>query len=200
MSRVLISVVAAALVLVACATPQQAPVYEINPDPTAGFERGAPAEMRAIAWMAGEWDVESEFHSLVPGEDRWYSTGIQRVRYAPVYEGAFLNTAFQVSWPNGSSWRWTLLVSYDRFQGVYRFAVWDDQWALLDIYEGRLDGDVIEASNEESGTWGPGGPSGEMIPARFRITRQGEGFRFEWLGRATNGAWNPLIRFTHRRP
>jgi hypothetical protein len=38
------------------------------------------------------------------------------------------------------------------------------------------------------------------MPARFRITRTGDGFRFEWLGRATNGAWNPLIRFTHTRP
>jgi hypothetical protein len=199
MFRALACAALAALVpLAACATQPAAPSYEINPNPTAGFEPGAPPQMRAIAWMQGEWDVRSEFHSLTPGDDSWTATGVQRVTYAAIFDGSFLSASYTVRWPSGSYWSWSVLASYDRFQNVYRLAVWDDQWALLDIYEADLSGDVIEASNEESRTWGPGGPNGEMIPARFRITREAEGFRFEWLGRATNGEWNPLIRFTHR--
>ena len=200
--KVRLGVIARVLLLAlafSSAARAEEPIVDINPDPLGGFEPGAPAEMEALAWMAGEWEVESSFRSLGQSTE-WFPTGRRKVRYESVYGGAFLTAAHDVAWADGSRWAWTLLISYDRFQQLYRLAVWDDQWALLDIYEGRFEEDSLAATNEETGTFGPGGPQGEMTPAYLAIQRdEDDAFRFEWLARDRRGELLPLIRLTHHR-
>ena len=57
--------------------------------------------------------------------------------------------------------------SYDQYRDVYRLAVLDDTFGVMDIYEGRLDDNALIVTNLKAGTFFPTQDGRELA---FRLT------------------------------
>ena len=89
--------------------------------------------------------------------------------------------------------------SYDQYRNIYRIATTDDTWGLMDIYEGRVEDGVLEATNITSGTYFPTENGGKMH-IRLTIPAQGD-TRVMAVDYSLDegGSWRPLYRVTYER-
>ena len=89
--------------------------------------------------------------------------------------------------------------SYDQYRNVYRLAATDDTWGVMDIYEGRVENGVLQATNLRSGTYFPTADGGKMH-VRLTIPTKGDRRVMEVDHSLDEGeSWRPLYRVTYER-
>lgn len=159
-------------------------------DYSPGFKAGAPEPMQPLAFLEGAWDVTLYFPQETDAtkDAQWAYWDSTSSIITSSYGGALLHEqtpGFPIS-PNAvgadglTNWSYQSWYSYDRFQNQYRIAIIDNVMGLLDIYEGKLEHNTLEASNLETQTYNQQGPPGtrqknritlsEMSPDRFVLT------------------------------
>ncbi len=160
-------------------------------------ETGAPMQMEQIVFLQGEWETRASFINPRNFEDSWTLTAPQSASCHAILSGAFIQCEMDTLFPQGFSWRTVSIFSFDRYQDTHRVAFMDDQWALFDVYEGRIQDGILKADNRNTKTFGPGGLNGEFIPAGFELATGDtlDEFSFSWMsdfGGATY--WRPVIK------
>lgn len=165
-------------------------------------ETGVPAEFLQLGILHGEWETRASFINPNDFEGGWATTSTQSAECVPILGGTFIQCEMNTLFPQGFTWRTSAIYSFDRYQSIHRIAFMDDQWALLDVYEGRLQNNILKADNKNSKTFGPGGLGGEFIPAGFELSLgdNQDYFTFSWMsdfGGATY--WRPVIKIEFMR-
>jgi len=156
---------------------------------------GATAPATGIArlsYMVGSWDVVSLDSN---GKVLYRSTST----IAPILDGRALEETTSAVW-RGSEWQVLIVHSYDPFQDTYRSAVLDSDVGLLDIYEGRFDGETLHLSDLGGGTYSQGA-DGVRFFFRFATVRVSDD-RFVIRGEhsADDGhTWVPSGRYEYTR-
>lgn len=151
-----------ALVVALLASP--ATLAQSAPPQPAQAVYGAPAELKRIAPMVGDWNVSTEL-ATAPGQPAAKLKTTSRI--LPILGGAHLQETISVPLLNGSSVAMIGLWSYDRFRKTYRMAYLDERDALFDVKEGNWEGDRLVLTNVKSGTTLPMG--GKQAHSRIVI-------------------------------
>ena len=88
--------------------------------------------------------------------------------------------------------------TFDQYRNVYRLAVVDDTWGIMDIYEGKLDDGIIEMSNIRAGTSFPI-QNGELF-FRLQIPVTGDTRVMDIdLSSDKGKTWQPFFKTTYKR-
>ncbi len=108
-----------------------------------------PAEaMGKLSGMLGEWILTSE---VMTEEGEWAPTATDRVSVTASLNN-LLFTEHHKERMNGEGFVVETDFTFDQIRSVYRAAVVDDTWGLMDIYEGELEGETLVLTNMRAGT------------------------------------------------
>lgn len=115
--------------------------------PEAEFAPGRPAALAALSFLPGEWQVRGRERGE-PGEAWRELRGECSVR--EVLGGVGLEETCRLEGEPGAT---LALWSFDRLQQCFRAAWLDDVAGLVDVYEGRFDGEELRLDNLASNTF-----------------------------------------------
>lgn len=123
--------------------------------------------LQPFAYMPGQWDVVSYGYDE---SGAWRQGNPTRSVIVPMLEGRFLEESIVIDTPSRVM-RLRIVRSFDSFQKCYRISICDAEFGMLDVYEGRLEGGVLTASDQHTGTHFrlPGGKH-----YMFTLIQQGE--------------------------
>ncbi|RMB08536.1 uncharacterized protein DUF1579 [Eilatimonas milleporae] len=120
-------------------------------------------KMAAFAAMAGTWTTRSRF---TPDKGlTWQEGPPETVDVSLRQRGLALYERPRT--PDGPGFHVESHLTWDQYRNVYRLAAIDDNWGLMDIYEGMLDGNRLILTNLKSGTGFPTEDGGML---NFRLT------------------------------
>lgn len=169
-------------------TPVAPPTVDPYPTP-------AP-ELAPFARLAGSWELELD--QLRHRSNEWRRLAVEVSAVGAELRDRFVRQSFVVTYPGiPRPVRTDFVYSWDRFQHLYRVAACDDWAGLLDVFEGKLDGDLFVIDNTRSKTYF----GAERLATRLTLRFAGED-RLELDVEASSddgGSWAPLYRGTLRR-
>lgn len=162
--------------------------------------RGATEQMKELAWMVGEWDVE--FHKVAPDGSMTLAEETQS-HITSELDGCILRESMQLNMgASGSQIKMLSLRSFDQFRGVYRFVWLENMMGLSDVLEGRKDDSgAITTTNLRSGTGLPNMPGGQMLHARVSLAKTDDDeFTVSYESSDDGGlSWEPSGRIDYKR-
>lgn len=128
----------AALAVLTLAAPAMADHHEAGE--AAGMPpMGPPAEMKALAYMVGEWDVAMSY-TMAPGGDWIESTG--STTYMEVLDGGAIHATFKGEMM-GKPMTGHQIFTYDREEKRYE-SIWVDSMSCRTSHTaGQIDGDTL---------------------------------------------------------
>lgn len=107
---------------------------------------GKPAEMDALAFMHGEWNVAMEF-KMTPDATEWMTTS-GTVKVTPMLNGCVNHTEFSAMLM-GMPFNGFDNTTYNREYGRYE-SVWvDDMSAKMSVMRGNFEGDKLVMTGED---------------------------------------------------
>src|SRR5262245_51535122 len=112
-------------------------------------ETGAPAQIRRLHSLIGEWDVRFESRG---GPDKPFTAHQITSSITSLLSGAFLQEQLAIPASSGRLVELIGILGYDRYREQYRFAWLDDSYAIFDVHEGNWDGDALVVNNLRSAT------------------------------------------------
>ncbi|WP_417460852.1 DUF1579 family protein [Kordiimonas sp.] len=121
------------------------------------------AMMQKLAPLAGEWSMVNEYSP--DGGKTWSKAPAAVVSVEFRLKGMLL--AEKPDDLDTPGFKLETDLSYDQYRDVYRKAVVDDTWGIMDVYEGTLEGDKLVMTNLKSGTTFP---MGNGVERAFRLT------------------------------
>lgn len=161
-----------------------------------GLIFGGPAYAQSVenlAFLQGVWTSETEFQTDA-GE--WGPVVSNVATGQPVLGGTMFELDTVVPFP-GASFLMRMTFAYDRFNSVYRVAVFDDINGYVDIYSGaRSEDGTIVFDNLASGTAFPDGTGG-FVFGRLKLVPGVGTFRIDAdISTSTDRTWRPYLRMT----
>ncbi len=136
--------------------------------PLAAQERPKVSEkpygmMQKLAPLAGEWSMVNEYSP--DGGKTWSKAPPATVTVEYRLKGMLLSEMPEDLDTPGFKLETDL--TFDQYRDVYRKAVVDDTWGIMDVYEGTFEGDKLVMTNLKSGTTFP---MGNGVQRAFRLT------------------------------
>jgi hypothetical protein len=165
------------------------------PAPAETQDPGAVARSRMaeLAVLAGDFRSTTEFSP--DGGSTWESGAPRVVRVEFVHGGMVLRERTVEG--SGEGFDMLQLLTFDQYRNVFRKAAIDDTWGLMDVYEGRIDGDTLVLDNLRSGTTFPTEDGERYFRLRLEL-RSGE--RWMRIDASEDGgrSWRPAFRVRYR--
>ena len=170
----------------------------INPLRAEGIPESAkaPAEaMAKLSGMLGEWMLTSE---VMTEEGDWATTATDRVSITAGLNNLLFAEHLQERLDGGGFVIETDF-TFDQIRKVYRAAVVDDTWGLMDIYEGELEGETLVMTNMRAGTDFEL-QDGRRMNFRLSIPVAGDN-RVVMIDQSVDSGetWAPFYRLTYKR-
>jgi len=121
-------------------------------------------QMAKLNVLIGTWLVERQKSDN--GGKSWTFYSAATVQVKPRMKGLLLEEF--VLQAKNSSFNMGTYISYDQYQKVFRQAAVEDYWGLMDISEGKVEGDTLILINTESKTYYPMG-EGRLRALKVRV-------------------------------
>lgn len=151
------------------------------------------SKMELLEPLVGRWEVDRE--QTLDGGESWRTIPAMLVDVRYRNKGLLLEeTSVDVDDP---SFHVLSFVTFDQFQDVFRQAVAEDHWGMMDISEGELTDGLLVVDNLESQTFYPMGESGLRA---LRISHQiSSPERVVYIDESYDQgtSWSPLFRFNY---
>lgn len=112
-------------------------------------ENGAPAQIRRLYAMIGEWNVQFDSR---PGPNEAFKSYQISSSITPLLNGAFIQERLSIPTSSREYVNLVGILGYDRYREIYRFAWLDDKYAIFDVHEGNWNGDALVVDNLRSAT------------------------------------------------
>ncbi|MBI1392701.1 MAG: DUF1579 domain-containing protein [Alphaproteobacteria bacterium] len=168
----------------------------------ADFPEGMPETARApfaavaqLDGMLGAWRVTSE---MAGPEGEWTNRTVYRQSFANGLRGLVLSEVHEATL-EGDGFALKTDFSFDQYKNVYRLAVLDDTFGLMDIYEGNIEEGVLIVTNLRADTSFPLG-DGRKMNFRLRIPVAGNR-REMFVDQSVDGGetWAKFYRVVYER-
>lgn len=153
------------------------------------------AALQALSPLLGEWRV-TLYRLGEAGE--WVEESADDVFFEPSLNGLLL-TERMLQRISGEGFELKTDYMFDQYRDVYRLAVADDTFGLMDIYEGQLEDGALIVTNLKSGT---GFPLDAETMMNFRLTIPvASGNRQMTIDQSTDAGatWRPFYRADYAR-
>jgi hypothetical protein len=176
-----VAALAVLLLPLAAAAPAQE-VPEVSREPL--------ARMQQLSMLAGKWRMT--VFVTEDGGETWQATPPQDVELEFVHKGMMLEEVPGDLDSPGFHMR--TYITYDQYRNVYRKAALDDVWGILDLYQGRIEGDRLVVDNLEAGTFFP---LGDDRWRGFRLTIELKpDRRWMWIDKTDDDGrtWQPAFK------
>lgn len=153
-----------------------------------------------LHFMVGKWDIQA--HQM--GENgEWVTSPLPRhTTIETCFDGAFLQEQEVQMLVEGTTVRFFIMWSYDKYRDVYRMVACDDQDGLLDVLEGNYtEGtDTIVVSNINT-TTSVQDVEGNPIRLQLASTKTHNNEFIDVMSQSfDNGeSWIPVYRAVHTR-
>ena len=121
------------------------------------------AAMQKLAPMTGVWSAHTEYSA--DNGANWQTMARADVEFS--YQLKNLVLAEAPDDHQSSGFQTATFFSYDQYRKIYRIAVMDDTWGIMDIYEGDIENDKLVVTNLRSKTFFP---IDEKTSRAFRLT------------------------------
>jgi hypothetical protein len=142
----------------------------------------------AIDYIDGRWDVVATFFE----NGQWGAPNAPaRAVSERVLGGAFIRLNMPIAFP-GQTFQFEMTFSYDRFNNTYRIVALDDVNAYMDVYSGPMKGDILTATNENTGTAFSDG-NGGFVFGKIEIQETKNGFQLRAY--TSSGAEEPYSSY-----
>lgn len=151
--------------------------------------------MQRLTPLAGAWDM-TVFTTSDDGAT-WNPGPGQVVNLQFAHKGFMLEEIPKAL--DGPGFHMRSYLTYDQYRKVYRKAALDDVWGILDLYEGKLEGDRLVLTNLESGTFFP---VADGKWRGFRLTLElKEDNRWIWIDKTDDegASWQPAFKIEYKR-
>ena len=151
----------------------------------------APLRMMAkLESFVGVWDATLEMTS--DGGETWTAGPTKRLKAAFRLNGLALADTPLETVDGGFSIEHH--ITYDQYRDVYRAVALDDTWGVMDVYEGRLEGDRLVLDNLRAETFFPSG-NGDLLAYRLTFTIGADERSLFVDSSADRGeSWSPAFR------
>lgn len=151
--------------------------------------------MQKLAPLAGEWSMVNEYSP--DGGKTWTKLPVAMVSVDFRLKGLLL--AEKPEDLDTPGFKLETDLTYDQYRNVYRKAVIDDTWGIMDVYEGTMEGDKLVMTNLKSGTTFP---MGEGVERAFRLTIEiAQPKRLMIIDASDDGGktWMPAYKLTYSK-
>lgn len=153
------------------------------------------AMMDKLAVLEGNWTMVTEITE--DGGQTWQAMPASTVTLTRRHKGMILaEIPTDITKPG---FHMETYIAYDQYRNQYRKAAIDDVWGIMDIYEGKPDGDVIIFNNLKSGTTFP---IENGVWRHFRLTMEIKSpRRVLYVEKSDNDgeSWEPAFRSTYTK-
>lgn len=154
------------------------------------------AELNKLEGILGAWNAST----FIMEENGWRRLSEAEVVIERSLKGLLIVEHETGRAEDGEFPAMKLDISFDQYRDVYRLAVMDDQWGLMDIYEGELAGDALTATNLRADTGFPLG-DGRTMYFKLVIPTKGDE-RVMMIDTSLDGGetWQDFYKVIYTRP
>ncbi len=119
------------------------------------FSSKASALPTGLEYILGEWTTETQFFD----DGNWSEPIADEADSNTHLNNSYIKMNLNVPFP-GATFKFEIIVSYDKFNLEYRFALLDDLNGYLDVYSGQMNEAQLILENVKTGTAFPNGEGG----------------------------------------
>ena len=151
--------------------------------------------MKELSFMAGSWDVKAERYTR---EGKWADAGMTKSTIKWLWSNIALQESVGFKTPNGEM-KLNIQLSYDQFQKCYRVTIVDNQYGLMDIYEGQFKENILLVTNERCKTFYP--IQDGHLKFQIKYTKKSENSMVFMVNMAKVGTdnWRPMSKSTYSK-
>ncbi len=152
--------------------------------------------MEILASFAGTWQVQMSYS---PDDGATWQM-LPAARHEVSFREKNLILTEQPMESNPNAFQSASYYSYDQYRELYRVAVMDDTWGLLDVYEGKPEGDKLILTNLKSGTFFPTG-DGRWRAFKLMLDLTGDTERMLIVEKSDDGgaSWQPNFKVSYTK-
>ena len=172
-----VSILMLTIIMVASLSELNAQIYDYSP----GFDAGKTKEIDKLKFLEGDWDIKLLYTVEKYKKDpKWLPYATTESKFISLFNGSFYKEIaagfpIQPEHEGFKAWEYETMISYDRYNKVYRFIFSDNILALSDIYEGNFitnenDDSELIVSNLNTSTRSHGGSVNAIVKNRTLIT------------------------------
>lgn len=113
------------------------------------FATGIQAQaIEKLDFMLGEWALESKY---LNNEDEWIDNPPGKAVFTRILDDKGIQEDAEFYF-QGILYKTITLIGYDKGRDIFRFSILDHKHGFLDIHQGNFKEEVLEISNEHTGS------------------------------------------------